>query len=76
VAAQQAQVDVVAALPDRDWIARGLADVVAHRLFFARRDLQSALGLMGGHRATAKICHALDELDQAIRDIRKAAFHS
>jgi hypothetical protein len=50
----------------------GLNDVVVHRLFTAGIDLQAALGLMGDHPASGKICHAVDELDQAIRDIRGA----
>ena len=37
----------------------------------SRRDfLQAALGLLGDHPASAKIRHAVDEMDQAIRDIR------
>src|SRR6185437_10918615 len=35
-------------------------------------DLRTALALLGDHPASAKICHATDELDQAIRDIRDA----
>ncbi|MDQ2873657.1 MAG: histidine kinase [Actinomycetota bacterium] len=60
----------------RDRIAEGLNDVLARRLFAAGIDLQSALGLMGEHRATSKVCHAIDELDQAIRDIRDTIFDS
>jgi hypothetical protein len=43
-------------------------DVVVHRIFAAGLDLQAALGLIGDHRGASKICHALDELDQAIKD--------
>jgi len=59
---------------DRERIAVALNDVVVRRLFTAGLDLQAALGLMGDHSATGKICHAVDELDQAIRDIRDAIF--
>jgi signal transduction histidine kinase len=55
---------------DRDRIAQAVNDVVVRRLFAAGLDLESALGLMGEHRATARICHAVGELDQAIRDLR------
>ena len=55
---------------DRERIALGLNDVVARSLFTAGLDLQAALGLIGDHPASSKICHAVDELDQAIRDIR------
>jgi hypothetical protein len=61
---------------ERYRIAEGLADVVVHRLFSAGIDLESALGLMGEHRATSKIYHAISELDQAIKDIRNAIFDS
>lgn len=54
---------------DHEPIAPGLNDVVG-QLFSAGLDLQAALRLMGDHPASSKICHAMDELDQAIRDIR------
>ena len=59
---------------DRDRIAQGMTDVVVRRIFAAGLDLQAALGLIGEHRAAVKICHAIDELDLAIRDVRSAIF--
>lgn len=59
---------------DHDRIAQGLHNIVVRRLFAAGLDLQSALGLMGKHRANPKIHHALHELDQAIRDLRDTIF--
>jgi signal transduction histidine kinase len=59
---------------DHDRIAQSVNDVVVRRLFAVGLDLQSALGLMGEHRATPRICHAVGELDQAIRDLRDAIF--
>jgi signal transduction histidine kinase len=59
---------------DPDRIARDLNDVVVHRIFAAGLDLQAALGLIGDQRGGSKICHAIDELDQAIRDIRDTIF--
>jgi hypothetical protein len=55
---------------DRERIALGLNDVVVRRLLTASQDLQAALRLMGNHPASGKIRHAVDEMDQAIRDIR------
>jgi hypothetical protein len=55
---------------DHERIALGLNDVVVPRLLTVGLDLQAALVLMGDHPANGKICHAADELDQAIRDIR------
>ena len=59
---------------DRERIAADLNDVVVRRLLTAGQDLQAALGLMGNHPANGKVRHAVDELDQAIRDIRDTIF--
>jgi hypothetical protein len=59
---------------DRERIALGLNDIVVRRLRTAGQDLQAALGLMGNHPASGKIRHTVDELDQAIRDIRGTIF--
>ena len=67
----EAILDVV---EDRERIALGLNDVVVRRLYTAGLDLHAALGLMGDHPASCKVCHAVDELDQAIRDIRNTIF--
>jgi hypothetical protein len=60
---------------DHERIALGLNDVVVRRLFAAGLDLHAALALMGDHRATGKISHAIDELDQAIQNIRDTIFN-
>ncbi len=60
---------------DRERIALGLNDLVIRRLFAAGLDLHAALALMGDHRATGQIGHAIDELDQATRDIRDIIFN-
>ena len=59
---------------DHDRIAQGINDVVVHRIFAAGLDLQAALALIGEHRGASKIWHAIDELDQAVRDIRNTVF--
>src|ERR1017187_4428061 len=59
---------------DHDRIAREMNDVVIYRIFAAGLDLQAVLGLIGDQRAASKICRAIDELDQAIRDIRDTTF--
>jgi hypothetical protein len=59
---------------DHDRIAAGLNDIVVYRLFSAGLDLDAALGLISEHRASAKIQHAISELDLAIRDIRDVVF--
>ncbi len=59
---------------DHDRIAQCVNDVVVRRIFAAGLDLQAALGLLGNDRGASKIYHAIDELDQAIRDIRDIIF--
>ena len=59
---------------DHDRIAQRMNDVVVRRIFGAGLDLQVALSLIGDHSGASKIYHALDELDQAIRDIRDTIF--
>ncbi len=59
---------------DRERIDLVLNDVVVRRLFTAGLDLQAVLGVMGDDPMSGKIRHAVDELDQAIRDIRDAVF--
>ena len=59
---------------DHDRIAQRMNDVVVRRIFGAGLDLQVALGLIGDRSGAGKIYHALDELDQAIRDIRDTIF--
>ena len=55
---------------DHERIALGLNDVVVRPLGTAGLDLQAALGLIGDHPASSKICHAVDELNRAIQDIQ------
>jgi hypothetical protein len=49
-------------------------DVVVRRIFAAGLDLQAGLEPIGDHRGASKTYHALDELDQAIRDTRDTIF--
>jgi len=60
---------------DRDRIAGALNDVVIHRIVSAGLALETALGLLDGHRGAAgKVREALGELDLAIRDVRNVVF--
>jgi signal transduction histidine kinase len=60
---------------DRDRIAGALNDVVINRIFSAGLSLETALGLLDGHRGAAgKVREALGELELAIRDVRKVVF--
>ena len=60
---------------ERDRIAGALNDVVIDRIFSAGLALETALGLLDGHRGAAgKVREALGELDLAIRDVRNVLF--
>ena len=61
---------------DQDRIVQVLNDVVVRRLFAAGLDLEIVFGLTGDYRASSEVCRAIDELDEAIRDIRDAVFGS
>jgi hypothetical protein len=53
----------------RDWTISWCA-----RLFSAGLALETALALIGEHRAAGKIEHAISELDQAITELRGIVF--
>ncbi len=59
---------------DHDRFAQDLNDVVVHRIFAAGLDLQAALSLIGERPGSSRIHHAIDELEEVIRDIRDATF--
>ena len=54
---------------------RPLNDVAISRIFSAGLALETALGLLDGHRGAAgKVRDAVGELDLAIRDVRNVVF--
>ena len=59
---------------DHDELAQRMNDVVVRRIFAAGLDLQGALLLIGEQPGASKVHHAIDEMDQAIRDIRDILF--
>jgi signal transduction histidine kinase len=64
----------LALLADRDRIARDLHDRVIQRLFATGMSLQGALPLMMSAAAVDRVRHSVDDLDEAIRDVRAAIF--
>ena len=58
---------------EHDRIA-GMNDIMVRRLFSAGLCLQTALGLMDGHPAAAKVELAVGELDLAIAGFRDVLF--
>jgi signal transduction histidine kinase len=67
----QRELDVFA---DRDRIARDLHDHVIQRLFATGMSLQSTLRRTGEPAVQQRLQHAVDELDQTVREIRTAIF--
>ena len=59
---------------EHDRIAVGMNEIVVRRLFSAGLCLQTALGLMDGHRAAGKVQEAIGELDLAIAGLRDVLF--
>ncbi|WP_281191452.1 GAF domain-containing protein [Nonomuraea maritima] len=61
-------------LEDRDRIARDLHDVVIQRLFATAMTLLSTIRLVERPEAAERVRHAVDELDETIRQIRSTIF--
>ncbi|RCG25840.1 GAF domain-containing protein [Sphaerisporangium album] len=61
-------------LEDRDRIAKDLHDVVIQRLFAVAMTLMSTVRLVERPEASTRVQHAIDELDETIRQIRSTIF--
>ncbi|MFD1938549.1 MULTISPECIES: sensor histidine kinase [Nonomuraea] len=61
-------------LEDRDRIAKDLHDVVIQRLFATAMTLMSTVRLVEQPEAAKRVHHAIDELDETIRQIRSTIF--
>ncbi|WP_084965124.1 GAF domain-containing protein [Thermoactinospora rubra] len=61
-------------LEDRDRIAKDLHDVVIQRLFAVAMSLMGAVRLVERPEAAERVRHAIDELDETIRQIRSTIF--
>ncbi|MEV4801661.1 GAF domain-containing protein [Nonomuraea sp. NPDC049421] len=61
-------------LEDRDRIAKDLHDVVIQRLFATAMTLMSTVRLVDRPEAAKRLQHAIDELDETIRQIRSSIF--
>ncbi|WP_185107631.1 GAF domain-containing protein [Nonomuraea rubra] len=61
-------------LEDRDRIAKDLHDVVIQRLFATAMTLMSTVRLVERPEASKRLQHAIDELDETIRQIRSSIF--
>ncbi|SEL86942.1 GAF domain-containing protein [Nonomuraea pusilla] len=61
-------------LEDRDRIAKDLHDVVIQRLFATAMGLMSTVRLVDDPTVARRLGHAVDELDETIRQIRSTIF--
>ncbi|WP_372453747.1 sensor histidine kinase [Acrocarpospora catenulata] len=61
-------------LEERDRIAKDLHDVVIQRLFATAMTLMSTIRLIEQPEAGTRVRHAVDELDETIRQIRSTIF--
>ncbi|GII92131.1 sensor histidine kinase [Sinosporangium siamense] len=61
-------------LEDRDRIAKDLHDLVIQRLFAVAMTLMSTVRLVDDPTGSARLQHAVDELDETIRQIRSTIF--
>ena len=59
---------------DRDRVARDLHDLVIQRLFAMGLELKTTGSLQDPHEITVRLDRTVDQLDMAIRDIRRAIF--
>jgi signal transduction histidine kinase len=64
----------IALLEERERIARDLHDKVIQRLFAAGMALQTALPLTARTEVASRISHAIEDLDETIREIRYTIF--
>ncbi|MET3426652.1 signal transduction histidine kinase [Actinoplanes tereljensis] len=66
--------ELLVVLADRERIARDLHDVVIQRLFATGMELQSTVPHTTRPEVAKRINHAVDALDETIRDIRRSIF--
>ncbi len=74
LAEARADAERLGLLEDRDRIAKDLHDVVIQRLFAVAMTLMSTLPLVDRPEAADRMRHAVDELDETIRQIRSTIF--
>ena len=74
LAEHRSDAERLALLQDRDRIARDLHDLVIQRLYATGMSLQGAMPLLSRPEAAERVSHAVDALDETIREIRSAIF--
>jgi two-component system, NarL family, sensor histidine kinase DevS len=70
----RARLENITLLEERERIARDLHDKVIQRMFAAGMALQTALPLAERTEVASRIAHAIEDLDETIREIRYTIF--
>jgi signal transduction histidine kinase len=70
LAARRADAEQLTVLEDRDRIARDLHDLVIQRLYATGMSLEGAVPMTARPEVTERIRHAVDAMDDTIKDIR------
>lgn len=74
LAASRAEAERLSVYRDRDRIARDLHDLVIQRLYATGMSLEGAVPMINRHEPAYRVTHAVDDLDQTIKEIRGAIF--
>jgi signal transduction histidine kinase len=74
LAARRADAEQLTVLEDRDRIARDLHDLVIQRLYATGMSLEGAVPMTGRREVADRIRHAVDAMDDTIKDIRATIY--
>ena len=74
LAARRADAEQLSVLEDRDRIARDLHDLVIQRLYATGMSLEGTMPMTTRPEVTERIRHAVDAMDDTIKDIRATIF--
>jgi signal transduction histidine kinase len=74
LAASRAEAERLSVYQDRDRIARDLHDLVIQRLYATGMSLEGAVPMITRREPAHRVTHAVDDLDQTIKEIRGAIF--
>ncbi|MBO0821505.1 MAG: GAF domain-containing protein, partial [Nocardiopsaceae bacterium] len=74
LAARRSDAEQLTVLEDRDRIARDLHDLVIQRLYATGMSLEGAVPMAGRREVADRIRHAVDAMDDTIKDIRATIY--
>jgi two-component system, NarL family, sensor histidine kinase DevS len=74
LAASRSEAERLSLYEDRDRIARDLHDLVIQRLYATGMSLEGTMPMIARPEVAARITHAVDAMDETIKDIRATIF--